>query len=329
MPSSALELRDDSRKGVGGVLDGAAEAARVQVDRSTDHVDLGVHHPAQGRRHRRDVALEEARVADHDCIRGQPVAVLAQPVLEPDGGVLLLALEQDPQVDRQPAAGRQDRLRRLEMHVQLALVVGGATPDDASVAHERLERGRLPQLDRVDRLDVVMAVDEDRGRALGVEPVRVDDRVAPRRRDVDMLEADPAPLGGDPLGRATNVRRVLGQGRDRRDPEQIEVRGQARVLRRIRRTLRPPGRWRPAPVSTWCSCRDGSGRESKRPAVGRALVLSGEPQSSGGATQGWAPARIWASPPPSRRGSVPRWALPPVAAGAAAGRGCPPSAGGR
>ena len=64
------------------------------------------------------------------------------------------------------------------MQVGVALVVGRATAVDAAVLDGRLERRRVPQVERIDRLDVVVGVDEDRRRAFGMQPVGVDDRMA-------------------------------------------------------------------------------------------------------------------------------------------------------
>ena len=77
-----LEPGDDPGEGVGRVLDGAAVAAGMEVDGGPSHVDLGVHHPAQADRDRRDVALEEARVADQGEVRAEPVPVRAEPRVE-------------------------------------------------------------------------------------------------------------------------------------------------------------------------------------------------------------------------------------------------------
>ena len=57
----ALERGDDLGQRVGRVLDGAAVAARMEVDGGPDDVDLGVHQAAQAERDGRQVALEEAR----------------------------------------------------------------------------------------------------------------------------------------------------------------------------------------------------------------------------------------------------------------------------
>ena len=84
----------------------------------------------------------------------------------------------------------------------------------------RLERRPHPQVERIDRLDVVVGVDEDRRRALGVEPVGVDDRVAAGRRHLDVLEAHLREAVGHELGRRAHVGVVLGQRADARDAQQ-------------------------------------------------------------------------------------------------------------
>jgi hypothetical protein len=106
------------------------------------------------------------------------------------------------------------------MHVDLTLVVRGAAGEHPTVDHGRLERRRVPELDRIDRLDVVVAVDEGGRGVRGVEPVAVDDRVAAGRGDLDVLEADPAQVVSDPLGGAAAVLAVLGQAGDAGDPQE-------------------------------------------------------------------------------------------------------------
>jgi hypothetical protein len=63
----------------------------------------------------------------------------------------------------------------------------------------------IPELDRIDWLDVVMAVEEEVGRAPVLTPVAArvvadDDRVAGRVGDA-RLEADPRQVIGQPFGR--------------------------------------------------------------------------------------------------------------------------------
>ena len=85
----------------------------------------------------------------------------------------------------------------------------------------------MPLVEGVDGLDVVVAVDEGGGGVgAGVEVVGVDGRAARRLQDGDVLEAGLAEAVGGELGRAADVGRVVGSGRDGRDPEPGEEVGE-------------------------------------------------------------------------------------------------------
>ena len=136
----ALERGDDLGKGVGRILDGTAVAARVKVDGRSHDVDLGVHEAAQGNRDRGQIALEEARVTDDREVGGQPLALGVEPAIQVGAARLLLAFEDELEVDRQLAAGGKKRLRCPEVEMQLALVVRRAPADDPVSIDDRLER---------------------------------------------------------------------------------------------------------------------------------------------------------------------------------------------
>ena len=82
---------------------------------------------------------------------------------------LLLAVEGDPDVDRQRALARQE-LRRLEEEVGVALVVDRAARVEVAVADLGLEGIGLPEVERRRRLDVEVAVEKDRRGVAG--PIR-------------------------------------------------------------------------------------------------------------------------------------------------------------
>ena len=138
----------------------------------------------------------------------------ADEVVEVGAADLLLALEQHLDVHRQASLLRQVRLDRLHVHEDLALVVDGAAGVELAVAHRGLERRRGPQLQRIHRLHVVVAVEEDRRRAFGAEPLGVDHRMPGRLHELRVVQADPGELGGRPLGAAADVGGVRRQRRD-------------------------------------------------------------------------------------------------------------------
>ena len=151
------------------------------------HVDLEIGEPAQRVADRRHAAVEHRRIGDHDDVGGEILAMVADELVEMLAADFLLALDEELDVARQAAGLLQVRLDGLDVHEHLALVVGRAARIDLAVAHGRFERRRRPQVDRVDRLHVVVAVEENRRLAGRVEPVAVDDRVSRRLDEADVL----------------------------------------------------------------------------------------------------------------------------------------------
>ena len=142
------------------------------------------------------------------------VLVLAHELVEVLAADFLLALDEDLDVDRQRPGLLQPGLDGLEVHEDLALVVGRAARVDLAVAHRRLKRRRLPQVHRVDRLHVVVPVEQHRRRAGGAEPVGVDDRVARRLDQPTFCIPMRSQLVGGPLGAPAHVGLMLRQRAD-------------------------------------------------------------------------------------------------------------------
>ena len=108
----------------------------------------------------------------------------------------LLALDQHLEVDRQAAGGLHERLGDQDRDQHRPLVVGDAARIEAAVADRRLERRRDPFLDRVGRLHVVVAVDQDGRRARGTRRSRrapPDDRPSRRSRPAGGRRASAGP----------------------------------------------------------------------------------------------------------------------------------------
>ncbi len=279
-------------EGVGRVLDDAAVRPRVEVDRPPDDVDLGVRQiPRRPTVIAGRLPSKKPGVADHADVGREALAVRLQPGVEVDRARLLLALEDELEVDRQAAAASPGAPRPPQTCDRGRWPLSSAAPraEDPAVADDRLERRRLPQVERVDGLDVVVAVDEDGRGAGGVEPVGVDDRVAAGLGDLDVLEAGGAQLAGEPLGRAPAVGRVLRDrrrcwgcagsrrsGARRRSAVVVEVRLEGGVGRSSRgasaawvrgrcvsRIIVPgtaKGRVEPAPSAAWRPARPGAGQ---------------------------------------------------------------------
>ncbi len=201
------------------IRDRAAERSGVQVGLGPAEIDLVVGQAAQAVADRRNAAIEHRRVADDDDVGVEQVLVGVDEVVEVGAADFLFALEQDLHVDRQASLLLEMRLDRLEVHEDLALVVGRAAGVDLAVAHGGLERRRRPQVERIDWLHVVVPVEENRRRAFSAEPFAVDNRVAWRFFETHVVQANPLHLGAGPLRAAADVFLVLRQGADAGDSQ--------------------------------------------------------------------------------------------------------------
>ncbi len=192
-----FERGEDAGQGVQRIDDDTAVGAGVEVAVGPVHLHLHVGDAAQ--------AVDDGglprplhrRVRHHDAVAGEAAAgVLGDVAIDGGAARLLLPLDEELDVDRQRAAGLEDGLDRLQVRVGLPFVVGGAAGDQVVALAGGLEGRVAPLLDRVHRLHVVMAVEEDRRLAGRAQPLAVDERMA---------------AGVDALGGETGVTHALEQ----------------------------------------------------------------------------------------------------------------------
>ena len=114
-------------------------------------------------------------------------------------------------------------LGSLDPGQHLALVVTGAAGEDATVANRWGEGRRDPLVDRVDWLDVVMAVDRHGRRAGLTEPLGGDHWMAAagHLRDLD-LHPHPRQSLGNPAAGTASVVIVPPERADAGDGEELE-----------------------------------------------------------------------------------------------------------
>ena len=153
------------------------------------HRDLPVHETAQRNGERRNVLGEYGGVGHDRQIALEPLGFAGKERLEVRRPDLFFAFDQNLEVDRQRAAHAQVRLDRSEVHQHLAFVVDRAATENLAVAHFSLEGRRVPELERVGRLHVVVAVDQHGRLSRSAEPLGVRDRIAVRFQDLCMLKS--------------------------------------------------------------------------------------------------------------------------------------------
>src|SRR5256885_12513662 len=121
----------------------ASEAARMEVDCWTSGMELRVEDAAQRCRQRGMTLFVHAAVPDQNGVGRQLCRAGAEVVGERQSGDLLLALDDEAQVDRRSAGG-EEVLRGFDGRQGIALVVRGAAPPDFALPDRRLEGRRLP-----------------------------------------------------------------------------------------------------------------------------------------------------------------------------------------
>ena len=79
----------------------------------------------------------------------------------------------------------------------------------------------MPKLQRIRRLDIVVAVAKHRGLAGGVEPVAINERIARGGDDLDIFNAGTAQTFSDKMRGCGDVRLVFGERADAGDAEEV------------------------------------------------------------------------------------------------------------
>ncbi len=109
---------------------------------------------------RRPARVVEGRARlPQTAVGAQFVGVLVRDLLERLGADLLLALDKEPQRDRH-LAQRFQRLHGVDARHHIGLIVRDAAREDPPIALGRLKGRRLPQVERIHGLDVVVLVQQ-------------------------------------------------------------------------------------------------------------------------------------------------------------------------
>ena len=200
----------------------------MQIAVGAGELHLLVDEPAQRCRHHRRRLVPHAGVADQRQVQLELRGVVLDEAEQVIGAAFFLALDHHGDRERQLAGDRHEGATGFDESHHLTFVVAGpARNDDLAAVGERRdawrERRRVPQIERIDRLHVVVAV-EQHARALAVALTATlahDDRVTLGLPNAG-LKAD----AGQVLGHISSGRLTLlavgGIGRDRLDAQELE-----------------------------------------------------------------------------------------------------------
>jgi len=134
---------------------------------------------------------------------------------------LLLAFDHHRDIERKLTGDRLERAAGFNECHRLALVVAGAARDDdfasaVDCRDARFEWRRLPKVERVDGLHVIMAVEQDtRSLAIGAVLAFADHHRMPGSRPQASIETEAAKIGCHILGGVTALHGISRIRRNR------------------------------------------------------------------------------------------------------------------
>ncbi len=153
---------EEMHQGLDRVGRNTAIGSRVEVPPQGAHRYLGVAHAAQRRVHRGISAGVVGHVTHQDDIGLGPLGFPLEHIVDDVAPTLLLALEDEMDVEGRLAGGIAERLIRPEKTEDLAFVVCRTAGVQLAVPNRRREGRCDPFVERIDRLNVVVAVDQQR-----------------------------------------------------------------------------------------------------------------------------------------------------------------------
>ena len=194
MAVAILESAQDFGDRLYRIGSGAAVDAGVQVVICALDMQLAVHNAAQPDAQGGQVRREHFRVADHRGVGMEARRPGCDVRFDVLASGLLFAFDQESHIDWKVSVVLQQAFHRLEQDVSLSFVVGGAARVEIVSAHGGLEGRRRPFVERVGRLHVVMAVEQQRRLAGSFQPLGIHQRVAllGALNQLDAVQAGPA-----------------------------------------------------------------------------------------------------------------------------------------
>ncbi len=133
-----------------------------------------------------------------------------------------LAFDDEVQINREIAVFLNRLLNAEDVREDLTFVVGGTTRKDVAIFQHRLERRRIPKLQRIGRLNIIVSVNHHRLAAGLMFVFRPDHRMARRRHQL-RFQADRGQFFHQPMRAFSDLFSVGLVGRNTREPEELII----------------------------------------------------------------------------------------------------------
>ena len=141
---------------------------------------------------------DHSGIGDDDHIAAQRLEILREEIAQIAAADLFLAFDDEVQINRQLAILLDRLLHAEDVREDLPFVVGRAAREDVAILQHRIEWRRIPELERIGRLHIVVAVNHHRLAAGLMFVLRPHDWMSGRRHQL-RFEADRGQLFHQPM----------------------------------------------------------------------------------------------------------------------------------
>ncbi len=213
MPVRILQATNDPTQRIDRVVHRPPVAARMQVMLRSGDLYLQVDQPPQSIDDTRQIFGKDPRIRDECQVSGKQVPMRSDERFETRTPGLLLPFEQAFDIHWRCARRHVIGLGNLHMDIKLSLVIRSTAREQILPTYRWLKGLRLPLIQRIHRLHIIMPIDQnrERRRARG-QPLGVDHGMALGRHHLGTRKPGSSQAITEPGCRSLHVRLMLSLG---------------------------------------------------------------------------------------------------------------------
>ena len=157
-----METGDEAGENRGGVGDRSAVDARMQIGGGAGDADFEGGDATQSVGEGRNAGRDHSCVRNSDDIAGELVAVGEKKLLEMDAPDFLFAFDEHEEVHGEISELLERFCDPEEMRKNLSFVIGSTASKDEAIGDARGKGWSNPEVERIDGLDIIVAVNQNR-----------------------------------------------------------------------------------------------------------------------------------------------------------------------
>src|SRR5579883_479506 len=194
----------------------------MQVTLRATHFKFGVKDAAQTIGNGWKSRLRHVGIANQRYIGSQAFRVRVDISFDRFTSRLLFTFNQHFHVHWQLSISLKQALQSLDERKHLSFVIRCATRVEIVALDAWLKRWSVPEFQRINRLHIIMPIQQDSGLTRGLQPFAINEWMALGRNDFNGRQAGAAQVIGNELGSALNVSAMFREGTDAGNTEQFD-----------------------------------------------------------------------------------------------------------